>query len=121
MKFNYFYTNKSFFHQIKAMVKGEKFSLVGSNLVVAYKEVKLFALLAQAYPQDFVDLLRSHFRFLDNTFHKLLQNVDIKQFCNSMNSSDEDLLFIFKSQSRTLNFPDVQLKVVGNTLVFDIY
>ena len=103
------------------MVKGEKFSLVGSNLVVAYKEVKLFALLAQAYPQDFVDLLRSHFRFLDNTFHKLLQNVDIKQFCNSMNSSDEDLLFIFKNQSRTLNFPGVQLKVVGNTLVFDIY
>ena len=89
--------------------------------MVAYKEVKLFALLAQAYPQDFVDLLRSHFRFLDNTFHKLLQNVDIKQFCNSMNSSDEDLLFIFKNQSRTLNFPDVQLKVVGNTLVFDIY
>ena len=103
------------------MAKGKKFSLVGSNLVVAYKEVKLFALLAQAYPQDFVDLLQSYFRFLDNIFHKLLQNVDIKQFCNSMNSSDEDLLFIFKNQSRTLNFPDVQLKVVGNTLVFDIY
>ena len=89
--------------------------------MVAYKEVKLFAFLAQAYPQDFVDLLQSYFRFLDNIFHKLLQNVDIKQFCNSMNSSDEDLLFIFKNQSRTLNFPDVQLKVVGNTLVFDIY
>ena len=89
--------------------------------MVAYKEVNLFALLAQAYPQDFVDLLQSYFRFLDNIFHKLLQNVDIKQFCNSMNSSDEDLLFIFKNQSRTLNFPDVQLKVVGNTLVFDIY
>lgn len=103
------------------MAKRKKFSLVGSNLVVAYKEVKLFALLAQAYPQDFVDLLQSYFRFLDNIFHKLLQNVDIKQFCNSMNSSDEDLLFIFKNQSRTLNFPDVQLKVVGNTLVFDIY
>ena len=103
------------------MAKRKKFSLVGSNLVVAYKEVKLFALLAQAYPQDFVDLLQSYFRFLDNIFHKLLQNVDIKQFCNSMNSSDEDLLFIFKNQSRTLNFPGVQLKVVGNTLVFDIY
>ena len=89
--------------------------------MVAYKELKLFALLAQAYPQDFVDLLQSYFRFLDNIFHKLLQNVDIKQFCNSMNSSDEDLLFIFKNQSTTLNFPDVQLKVVGNTLVFDIY
>ena len=38
-----------------------------------------------------------------------------------MNSSDEDRPFIFKSQSRTLNFPDIQLKVVGNTLAFDIY
>ena len=43
---------------------GTKFAVVGSNLVVAYKEIKLFALLPQIYPQDFVDfLLRNCFRF----------------------------------------------------------
>ena len=45
---------------------GTKFEVVGSNLVVAYKEVKMFALLPQLYPQDFVDffytLLLSVFR-----------------------------------------------------------
>ena len=70
-KFNYFYINKSFFHQIKGAAMGTKFVVVGSNLVVAYKEIKLFALLPQVYSQDFVDfLLRNYFRFLDDIFHK---------------------------------------------------
>ena len=34
-----------------------KFVAVGSNLFVAYKEVKLFALLPQVYQQEFVDFL----------------------------------------------------------------
>ena len=34
-----------------------KFAVVGSNLVVAYKVIKLFALLPQVYQQDFVDFL----------------------------------------------------------------
>ena len=33
---------------------GTKFAVVGSNLYVAYKEVKLFALLLQVYPQEFL-------------------------------------------------------------------
>ena len=117
LKFNYFYINKSFFHQIKGTAMGTKFAVVGSNLVVAYKEIKLFALLPQVYPQDFVDfLLRNYFRFLDNIFQKRLENFDIKQFYDSL----EDLKFIFKNPSTTLNFIDIQLKVVNNTLVFDI-
>ena len=41
---------------------GIKFALVGSNLVVAYKEVKMFALLLQLYPQGFVEFfIRSYF------------------------------------------------------------
>ena len=73
LKFNYFYINKSFFHQIKGTAMGTKFAVVGSNLVVAYKEIKLFALLPQVYPQDFVDfLLRNYVRFLDDIFHKWL-------------------------------------------------
>ena len=101
---------------------GTKFAVVGSNLVVAYKEIKLFALLPQVYPQDFVDfLLRNYFRFLDDIFHKWLENFDIKKFYDLINSLDEDLKFIFENPSRTLNFLDIQLKIVNNTLVFDIY
>ena len=55
LKFNYFYINKSFTQQIKETAMETKFSVVGSNLVVAYKQIKLFALLPQVYPQDFVD------------------------------------------------------------------
>ena len=99
-----------------------KFPVVGSNLVVAYKEIKLFALLPQVYPQDFVDfLLRNYFRFLDDIFYKWLENFDIKQFYDLINSLDEDLKFIFENPSRTLNFLDIQLKIVNNTLIFDIY
>ena len=101
---------------------GTKFAVVSSNLVVAYKEIKLFALLPQIYPQDFVDfLLRNYFRFLDDIFDKWLENFDIKQFYDLINSLDEDLKFIFGNPSRTLNFLDIQLKIVNNTLVFDIY
>ena len=83
---------------------GTKFAVVGSNLVVAYKEIKLFALLPQVYPQDFVDfLLRNYFRFLDDIFQKWLENFDIKQFDDSL----EDLKFIFKNPSTTLNFIDI--------------
>ena len=57
LKFNYFYINKSFFHQIKRTAMATKFVVVGSNLFVAYKEVKLFALLPQLYQQEFVDFL----------------------------------------------------------------
>ena len=101
---------------------GSKFAAVGSNLVIVYKEIKLFALLPQVYPQDFVDfLLRNYFRFLDDIFHKWLENFDIKKFYDLINSLDEDLKFIFENPSRTLNFLDIQLKIVNDALVFDIY
>ena len=67
------------FHQIKGTAMWTKFAVVSSNLVVAYKEIKLFALLLQVYPQDFADfLLRNYFRFLDDIFHKWLEHFDIK-------------------------------------------
>ena len=89
-----------------------KFPVVGSNLVVAYKEIKLFALSPQVYPQDFVDSLLRNYRFLDDIFNKWLENFDIKQFYDLINSLDEDLKFIFENPSRTLNFLDIQLKIV---------
>ena len=102
LKFNYFYIKKSFFHQIKGTAMGTKFAVVGSNLVVAYKERKLLALLPQVYPQDFADfLLPNYFEFLVDIFHKWLENFDIKQFYDLINSLDEDLKFIFENPSRT--------------------
>ena len=47
LKFTYFYINKNFFHQIKGMAMGTIFAVVGSNLTVAYFEVKMFTLLSQ--------------------------------------------------------------------------
>ena len=68
---------------------GTKFAVVSSNLVGVYKEIKLFALLPQVYPQDFVDfLLRNYFRFLDGIFRKWLESFDIKQFYDLINSLD---------------------------------
>ena len=56
-----------------------------------------------------------------NIFHKWLENFDIKQCYGLFNSLDEDLKFMFENPSRTLNFLDIQLKIVDKTLVFDIY
>ena len=54
---------------------GTKFAVMGSNLVEGYKEITLYALLPQIYPQDFVGfLLRNYFRFLEDIFHKWLEN-----------------------------------------------
>ena len=37
---------------------GTKFPVVGSTLVAAYEEIKMFALLLQSHSQDFVDVFR---------------------------------------------------------------
>ena len=64
LKFNCFYINKSFFHQIKGTAIRKKIAAVGSTLAVAYKEIKLMELLPQVHPQDFVDFLLQYcFKF----------------------------------------------------------
>ena len=98
---------------------GTKFVVVRSDLVVGYKEIKLFALSPQVYPQYFDDfLLRNYFRFLGDIFHKCIENFNIKQFYDLINSLDENFQFIFENPSRTLNFLDIQLKIVNNISVF---
>ena len=42
---NYFYMNGIYIHEIKGNAMVTKFAVVGSNLVVAYEEVKMLALL----------------------------------------------------------------------------
>ena len=83
---------------------GTKFAIVGSNLVVAYKEIKMFILLPQSYPHDFIDFfIHNYFRFLDNAFHKWLDNFDIEFFHSMINNLDPDLKFIFNNSSKPLN------------------
>ena len=54
LEFNYFYINGIYIHQIKRTARRTKFAVVGNNSVVAYEKVKMFPLLPQLYPQDFV-------------------------------------------------------------------
>ena len=60
---NYFYQlltiilniNNNFYNEIKGTVMETTFVVVGSNLMVAYWEEKLFAVLPQINPNDFFD------------------------------------------------------------------
>ena len=80
---------------------GTKFAVVDSNLVAAYEEVKMFALLPQLYPQDFADFFRrNYFWFLDDVFHKWLDNFDIQPFFSMISNLDPDLKFILENPSK---------------------
>ena len=101
---------------------GTKFVVAGSNLVVAYEEVEMFGLLPQLYPQHFVDFFRrNYFWFLEDVFHKLLDNYDIEPFYSMMNDLDPDLKFIFENPSKSLNCLDINVRIVENNLIFYIH
>ena len=65
--------------------------------------------------------MRNCFRFLNYIFHKWPKNFDIKESYDLTNSLNEDLKFTFENPYRTLNFLDIQFKIVNNTLVFEIH
>ena len=101
-----------------------KFPVVDSNLVIAYEEIKMFALLPQLYPQDFVDFfICNYFWFLDDVFHKWLENFHIEPFHYIIHNIHPDLKFIFQNLSKYLNFLDVNLnlQIVKNNVILDIY
>ena len=117
LKFNYFCINKNFFHQIKGTAMGTIFAVVDSNLTVANFEVKMFSLLPQIYPRDFVDyFVRNYFRFLDDIFQTWLINFDIEPFYKLINELDPDLKFIFEKLTTDINFLDINIKIVDNQL-----
>ena len=122
LEFNYSYINGNYIHQIKGTAMGTKFAVVGSNLVVAFEEIKMFALIPQLYQQDFVDfLIHNYFRFLDNIFHKRFEHFDTEPLHNMINNLDPDLKFIFENLSKSLNLLDMNLQIVEYNLVFNIY
>ena len=119
LEFNYFYINNYFYHQMKGTAMGIIFAVVGSNLMVAFFEEKMFAILPQIYPKGFVDfLIRNHFRFLDDVFHKWLVQLNIHNFYKIMNELDRDLQFIFEELTKNINFIDINLKIINNKLHF---
>ena len=101
---------------------GTIFAVVSSNLTAASFEVKMSSLLPQIYRRDFVDyFVRNYFRFLDDIFHTWLINFDIEPFYKLINELDPDLKFIFEKLTTDINFLDINIKIVGNQLHFDIY
>ena len=83
---------------------------------------KTLALLPPLYPQHFVDFfISNYFRFLDDIFHKWLDNFDIESFYSMINNLKTDLKFIFENPSKSLNFLDINIRIVENNLVFDIH
>ena len=123
LKFNYFYFDKQYRHQIKGTAMGTTFAVVGSNLVLGFLEVKMFVKLPELYPRDFVDIfIRNYFRFLDDLFHKWLAMFNIQPFREILNGMDTDLKFIMDNMSEENNFLDVQMVIdEENNLQLDIY
>ena len=119
LKLNYFYINNYFYHQIKGTAMGTIFAVVGSNLTVAYFEEKMFAILPQIYPKDFVDFfIRNYFRFLDDVFHRWLIQFNIQDFHKIMNELDQIYNLFSKNLPKT-TFLDINLNIINNKLHLD--
>lgn len=122
LKYNYFFINDTFYHQIKGTAMGTTAAVVYANLHVAYIEVSLFNQLPNLYPLDFVQFfLQNYFRFLDDINYKWQTQYDIKPLHNLLNSIDPNIQFIFEDISNTVNFLDVQCTIEQNQINFDIY
>ena len=97
------------------------FAVVGSNLMVAYFEEKMFAILPQIYSKYFNDFfICNYLRFLD-VFHKWLIQFNIQDFYKIMNELDSDLQFTFEELNKNINFLDINLKIINDKLHFDVY
>ena len=95
---------------------------VCANLVVAYREEKMFSLLPNIYPRDFVQfIIQNYFRFLDDIFHKWLKNFDIQGFYMIFEQLDPELKFIFSELSRGVDFLDISFSIEDGLINTDIY
>ena len=100
---------------------GTILAVVGNNSTVACFEEKMFVILPQIYPKDFVAFsIRNYFRFLDDVFHKWLMQFNIQDFYKVMNELDPDLRFIFEKLNKNINFLDINLKIINMKLHSDI-
>ena len=54
-------------------------------------------------------------------FHKWLIQFNIQDFFKIVNELDPDLKLIFEELTQKINFLDINLKIINNTLHFDVY
>ena len=60
---------------------GKKAAVVCANLVVAYRDEKMFSFLPTIYPREFVQFtIQNYFRFIDDIFHEWLKDLDTQGF-----------------------------------------
>ena len=87
---------------VKGTTMGTKFAAVGSNVVVAYEEIKMFALLPRLNQQNFVQFFtRNFFWILDDVFRRRLENFDREPFYNMINNLKLALNFTSENPSRS--------------------
>ena len=100
---------------------GTIFVVVGSNLMVAYFEEKMFAILPQIYPKYFNDfLICNYLQFLDNVFHKWLIQFNIQDFYKSWMNLIQ-IYNLFSTNLTKTNFLEMNLKIINNKLHFNVY
>ena len=122
LKFNYVHINNTYYHQHKGGAMGAPCMVVVSNLVVAFLEKRMFAILPQVFPLDFVDFfIRNYFRFIDDVIHKWLSTFDIDLFRQILNNLDEDLQFELDQIARQAHYLDVHTSATDSIITFDIY
>jgi hypothetical protein len=96
--------------------------VVGSNLVVAFLEKRMFTILPQVFPTDFVDFfVRNYFRYIDDVIHQWLENFDISILGQIMNDLDQDIKYELEQLSRCVHYLDVKTTVTESEIIFDIY
>ena len=122
LKYNYFYINNNFIHQIKGTAMGTHAAVVYANLTCGYLEAQLFMKLPEIYSMEIVEFfLRNYFRFLDDGKCKWKESIDVTLLWELMNSLDPDIKFIFEKLSTLVNFLDVSYSIKDDYLIFDIY
>ena len=122
LEFNYFIINCIFWHQLKGTAMGTPAAVVGANLVVAFLEIKMFQIMPQLYPKDFVDfIIRSYFRFLDDIIHQWLDHFDIHELYELINSLDSDITFEMNEIATSADFLDITIKTEEDRLLFNVY
>ena len=122
LEFDYFFMTNYFYHQIKVTAMGTFFAVVGSNITVVYFQEKMFTILSQIYPKEFVDFfICNFFRLLGDTFYKWLLQFNIQDLYKIMDEFDPDLQFTFKERTTNINFLDIIFKIINYKLHFDVY
>ena len=98
VKYNYFYINDNFIHQIKGTAMDTHAAVVYANLTCEFLEVKLFNELPEIFSYYMVELfLKNYFRLSDDVKHSWKESIDVSQSWELMKSLDPDIKLIFEN------------------------